>query len=105
MDIRFSSIKNVDSTAYFPLASLIWSFLKNHQNVGTINIERDRISFNKGIFFSVGKINYEPYGLYCQNDTIYFNGEHVPSCEKDSLFKALVNAIYQLKPGYIVKID
>lgn len=104
MDITFLAINTVDPKAYFPLASLIRSFLTNHKNVGTIYIERDKISFSKGVFFSVGKIYYEPYGLYYQNGTVYFNGENIPQCERDSLFTYLVNAIHQLKPGYVVKI-
>lgn len=104
MDIRFSSIKGVDPKAYFPLAALIRSFLSNHNNVGTINMESDKINFTKGIFFSVGKVSYAPYGLSCRNGIIYFDGENIPHCERDNLFTYLVNAIHQLKPGYIVKI-
>lgn len=104
MDIRFSTIKGVDPKAYFPLAALIRSFLSNHSKVGTINIETDKINFNKGVFFSVGKVSYAPYGLSCRDGIIYFNGENIPQCERDNLFIFLVNAIRQLKPGYIVKI-
>lgn len=104
MDIRLQSIRGIDPTAYYPLIALIQSFLKTHHNVGTINIGRDEICFNKGIFFSVGKISYIPYGLYHKNGIVCFKGANTLECVKDNLYISLINALHQLKPGYVIKI-
>lgn len=104
MDLLLFSVKGVDPKAYLPLASLIRSFLENHQRVGSIEICRDCISFNKAYFFTVGKISYLPYGLIYRDGFIYYEGDSIPNCVNDNLLTYLVNAIASLRPGYVVKI-
>lgn len=104
MKIRYSLIDNVDGKAVTPLAYLIWSYLSNHSNIGCIEIEKTQIRFTKGVFFTVGKIQYEPYGLVCRNGIVYFEGGELPAMPKDQLFVILVNALFQLKKGYVFQI-
>ncbi len=104
MKIRYSLIDNVDGKAVMPLAYLIWSYLSNHSNIGCIEIEKTQIRFTKGVFFTVGKILYEPYGLVCRNGIVYFEGGELPEMPKDQLFVILVNALFQLKKGYVFQI-
>lgn len=104
MDIRFSLIEAVEPKAVWPLARLIHSFLQTHNNVGCIEIGRNEISFTKGFFFSVGKVSYEPYELENRNGTIVFKGSTSPAYTKDDLFVILVNAIRQLKKGYVITL-
>ena len=105
MGIRLEMIKGVDPKAYFPLAYLVHSFLQNHNNVGTVNIGENSITFSKAVFFTVGKIIYEPYGLVCRNGIVYYEGNAGFNYPHDRLFSFLVNAIHRLKPGYIAKYD
>lgn len=104
MDICFGFIDKVDNKAIFPLARLIHSYLQAHHNVGTITIDKDRIEFSKAIFFKVGEIHYEPYGFECRNKIVYINGPHSEEYPHDNLFTILVNAIHQLKRGYVIKL-
>ena len=104
MDIRLQSIKGIEQAAYDPLIAIIQSFLKTHPNVKTINIGRDEISFFKGIFSSISRISYAPYGLYYKNDKVCFDGPSTLPYVKDNLYIDLINAFYNLKPGYIIKI-
>lgn len=103
MNIRLSLVKGIDKRALFPLAALIHSYLQNHSNTGTVEICRDEIRFTKGVFFTVGKINYAPYQIICKNDVIYYEGTGITNAPKDNLFIFLVNALHQLRPGYIAK--
>ena len=73
MKIRYSLIDNVDGKAVMPLAYLIWSYLSNHSNIGCIEIEKTQIRFTKGVFFTVGKILYDPYGFVCRYVIVYFD--------------------------------
>lgn len=104
MNIRFSLINGVDGSAAMPLAYLIWTYLSNHPNVGCIEIEKSQVRFTKGVFFTVGKIQYAPYGFYCKDRVVYYDGEELPIFPKDQLFVILVNAILQLKNGYVFKL-
>lgn len=100
-----TTIRGVDPKTYFPLAFLIHSFLKNHKTVGSIVIGKRDITFSKAVFFTVGRIDYEPYGLMCHDGIVYYEGNaefNYPY--KDKLFIFLVNAIRSLKPGYKVKL-
>ena len=101
MYLRSRSCK-IDKKAVFPLAHLIWSFLQNHHNIGDVCIWSDRIEFSKHIFFTVGKIMYEPYGLVCRNGIIYSEENNNFSYPNDDLFTFLVNALLQLKEGYMI---
>lgn len=104
MDIRFGFIDKVDSKAIFPLARIIHSYLQTHSNFGTITIDCDKVEFTKAYFFKVGEIHYAPYGLECKDKVIYFNGLRPEKYPQDNLFTLLVNAIHQLKRGYVIKL-
>lgn len=104
MNIRLSSVKKIDGRALFPLAALIQSYLQNHQNVGTIEICKNEIRFTKGVFFTVGRIDYIPYQITCRNEVIYYEGTETVNAVRDNLFVFLVNALRQLQPGYIIKL-
>lgn len=104
MNIRYSLIDNVEPNAVLPLAYLIWSYLVAHSNVGCIEIEKTQVRFTKGVFFTTGKIQYAPYGLYCRNGVVCYDGEQPVDKPNDQLFILLVNAIFQLKKGYVVKL-
>lgn len=103
MNLRLSLVKKIDGRALFPLAALIHSYLQNH-SVGTIEICENEIRFTKGVFFTVGRVNYTPYQITCRNGVIYYDGTETVNVVKDDLFIFLVNALRQLQPGYIVKL-
>ncbi len=104
MNIRLSLVKQIDNRAWFPLAALIHSYLQNHSNVGTVEIGDDEIRFTKGIFFTVGRIKYAPYRIVCRDWVIYYEGTGIQNAPKDDLFVFLVNALRQLRPGYMIKL-
>ena len=45
---------------------------------------------------------YEPYGLVCRNGIIYSEENNNFSYPNDDLFTFLVNALLQLKEGYMI---
>lgn len=104
MDIRFGFIDKVDGKAIFPLARIIHSYLQTHPNIGTITIDCDKVEFTKAYFFKVGEVHYSPYGLECKNNVIYISGPRPDEYPHDNLFTFLVNAIHQLKRGYVIKL-
>lgn len=104
MNIRLSLVKQIDNRAWFPLATLIHSYLQNHSNIGAIEICENEIRFTKGVFFTLGRINYTPYQIVCKNGIIYYEGTGIQNIPKDDLFVFLVNALRQLRPGYMVKL-
>ncbi len=104
MNIRLSLVKQIDNRAWFPLAVLIHSYLQNHSNVGAVEICENEIRFTKGVFFTLGRINYAPYQIVCRNGVIYYDGTGIQNVPKDDLFVFLVNALRQLRPGYMVKL-
>lgn len=104
MNIRLSLVKEIDRRAYFPLAALIHSYLQNHSNVGAVEICTNEIRFTKGVFFTVGRIDYAPYQIVCRNNVIYYEGEGIQYASRDDLLLFLVNALHQLKPGYMFKL-
>lgn len=104
MNIRLSLVKQIDNRALFPLAALIHSYLQNHSNVGTVEICEKEIQFTKGVFFTLGHIDYTPYQIVCRNGIIYYEGTGIQNVPKDNLFVFLVNALRQLRPGYMVKL-
>lgn len=105
MNIRLSLVKQIDNRACFPLAVLIHSYLQNHSNVGTVEICDNEIRFTKGVFFTVGRINYAPYHIVCRDWVIYYDGPGIQNVPKDSLFTSLVNALHQLRRGYMLKLQ
>ena len=104
MDVRFSLIDSVDKKAVAPLTYLIMSYIEQHPNVGCIEICRDQISFTKGIFFTVGKIKYAPYGLSCQNGVICYDGNQNYSIPQNQRAYLLFNILMQLRRGQMSKI-
>ena len=82
MNIRLSLIKQIDSRAWFPLAALIHSYLQNHHNVGAVEICENEIRFTKGVFFTLGRINYTPYQIVCRNGVIYYEGAGIQNVPK-----------------------
>ena len=94
MNIRLSLVKQIDNRAWFPLAALIHSYLQCE----------NEIRFTKGVFFTLGRINYAPYQIVCRNGVIYYDGTGILNVPKDDLFVFLVNALRQLRPGYMVKL-
>lgn len=104
MNIRLSLVKRIEPCAWFPLAALIHSYLQNHSNVGAVEICENEIRFTKGVFFTMGRISYVPYQIACRNGVIYYDGAGVQNVPDDFLFTFLVNALRQLRPGYMVKM-
>jgi hypothetical protein len=104
MNLRLSLVKQIDNRAWLPLAALIHSYLQNHSNVGAIVICENEIRFTKGVFFTLGRIDYTPYQIVCKNGIIYYEGTGILNVPKDDLFVFLVNALRQLRPGYMVKL-
>ena len=104
MDIRLSLVNKIDGSALHPLTFLIHSFLQNHPNVGTVEICREEICFTKGIFFTVGRIDYAPYQIVCRDGVVRYDGSEKITTAKDDLYVCLINALYQLRPGCVVKI-
>lgn len=92
----------VGKNAVFPIAYLIWSYLQTNHNLGCVEIHRDKILFTKHVFFTVGKISYEPYGLVCKDNVIYCDGKNNFPHPHDGLFTFLVNALLQLRDGYMI---
>jgi hypothetical protein len=107
MNIRIeTSIKGIDQKAWFPLAYLIYSYLQNHKNAGEVSIGKYAITFSKAIFFTSGKIAYEPYGIECRNGIVCYDGcGNFDYPRNNTLFIFLVNAFRQLKPGYYLKYN
>ncbi len=104
MYIRLSLVNKIDNRAWFPLAALIHSYLQNHPYVGSVEISENQIRFTKGIFFTLGCINYAPHQIVCRNGVIYYEGTGILNKPQDDLFIFLVNALRQLRPGYMVKL-
>lgn len=104
MKILLSSVQKVDNRAYFPLAALIHSYLQNHSNVGTVEIGENEIRFSKGVFFTLGRISYAPYHIVCKNGVVCYDGNGIENTPNDNLFVFLVNALRQLRPGYMIKL-
>lgn len=105
MDLLMSTaIRGADQSTWFPLAFLIHSFLQNHKIVGSIDIGKQDITFSKAVFFTVGRIDYEPYGLVCRDGIVYYEGSAKFNYPNDMFFFRLVSAIRALKPGYLVKL-
>ncbi len=104
MNIRLSLVRQIDNNALFPLAALIHSYLQNHSNIGTIEICKNEIRFTKGVFFTLGRINYAPYQITYRNGVIHYDGTSFQNVPKDELFAFIVNALHQLRPGYMIKL-
>lgn len=104
MNIRLSLVDRVDNRAIFPLSVLIHSYLQNHSNVGAVEICPNEIRFSKCTFFTIGRIDYSPYQIVCRNGVIYYEGTEPLNATKDDLYIALINALYRLRPGYMVKL-
>ena len=45
-----------------------------------------------------------PYQIVCRNGVIYYEGAGIQNVPKDDLFVFLVNALRQLRPGYMIKL-
>lgn len=97
-------IKGVDRKAVFPIAYLIHSYLRSHKSPGSATICRDEINFAKAVFFTTGRVSYAPYGLQCINGIVQYDGNSSFQYPHDDLFTFLVNAIIQLKPGFLIKV-
>lgn len=104
MNIRLSLVKQIDNRAWFPLAALIHSYLQNHSNIGAVEICKNEIRFTKGVFFTIGRIEYAPYQIVCKDGVIYYNGTGFQYASKDDLFFFLMSALRQLRPGYMIKL-
>lgn len=104
MNIRLSLVNKIDGRAVLPLATLIHSYIQGHPNVGSIEICPNEIRFTKGIFFTVGRIDYTPYQIECRNGVVYYEGTQAPNAVKDNLFILLVNVLHQLTPGHMAKL-
>lgn len=106
MNIRIeTNIKGIEQKAWFPLSYLIWSYLENHKNVGEVSVGKYGITFSKAIFFTSGKISYEPYGIECRDGIVCYDGNgYFDYPRNNALFFRLVSALRQLKPGYYIKL-
>lgn len=103
MNIRLILVKQIDHSAWLPLATLIHSYLQHHPYVGAVEICESKIRFTKGFFFTLGQIDYAPYQIVCKNGVIFYEGTGIHNSPKDDLLFFLVNALRQLRPGYMIK--
>lgn len=104
MDVRLSLVRKVDGKAVAPLTHLIMSYIETHPNVGCVVICRDKVSFTKGIFFEVGRIDYVPYGLVYRNGVIYYEGMQSYSVPQNNRAHLLFCLLLQLDGGHVGRI-